>query len=72
MIEMFADLRSRSDAMATTAPPASAQAGRGSIAAGAVALMFGVVLLAGAGFAGPEALHKAAHDARHAMGFPCH
>ncbi len=36
------------------------------------ALLLGVALLAGAGFAGPEAIHEAAHDARHAFGFPCH
>ena len=32
----------------------------------------GLALVAAAGFAGPEALHEAAHDARHALGFPCH
>jgi cobalt transporter subunit CbtB len=24
------------------------------------------------GFAGPAALHEAAHDSRHAIAFPCH
>jgi cobalt transporter subunit CbtB len=34
--------------------------------------MLGVFLLYGAGFAQPEALHNAAHDARHAFAFACH
>jgi cobalt transporter subunit CbtB len=42
----------------------------------AVALLaaaaLGLVLVVGAGFAGSDVLHNAAHDARHAAGFPCH
>lgn len=41
-------------------------------AAAAVALALGVFLLFGVGFAQPQALHNAAHDARHAFTFPCH
>lgn len=37
-----------------------------------LALMLGVMVLAGAGFAQMEAVHNAAHDYRHSMGFPCH
>lgn len=33
---------------------------------------FGLFLIFGAGIARPEALHNAAHDARHAFAFPCH
>ncbi|MFD2648605.1 CbtB-domain containing protein [Devosia albogilva] len=40
--------------------------------AGALALMLGLVLLVGTGFAGDYRLHNGAHDTRHAMGFPCH
>ena len=36
------------------------------------ALMLGLVLFLGAGFAAPAALHNATHDARHALGLPCH
>ena len=36
------------------------------------ALLLGVVVLAGAGFASVPALHNAAHDQRHSIGFPCH
>jgi cobalt transporter subunit CbtB len=39
---------------------------------GALTLVFGVLLLAGAGFAGSDYVHNAAHDTRHAIGFPCH
>lgn len=42
------------------------------VAAGLVCLFLGLTLLAGVGFAGPEVLHNAAHDTRHAIGFPCH
>ena len=40
--------------------------------AGGLALLLGLVLLAGTGFAGDYRLHNGAHDTRHAMGFPCH
>lgn len=36
------------------------------------ALLLGVVVIAGAGFASVPALHNAAHDQRHSIGFPCH
>ena len=37
-----------------------------------LAILLGTFLLAGVGFAHLEALHNAAHDARHAFAFPCH
>ncbi len=40
--------------------------------AGVVCLFLGLFLVAGVGFAGPSAIHNAAHDTRHATGFPCH
>lgn len=36
------------------------------------AFFLGVVILYGAGFVSSSAVHNAAHDARHAEGFPCH
>lgn len=36
------------------------------------ALMLGVFLFIGAGFAGPTVLHNSTHDTRHAFGLPCH
>ena len=42
------------------------------LATGVVALLFGVFLLFGVGFAHSDVLHNAAHDSRHAMTFPCH
>jgi cobalt transporter subunit CbtB len=38
----------------------------------ALAALLGLLIVWGAGFAGPSAIHNAAHDARHANGFPCH
>ena len=35
-------------------------------------LLFGAVMLYGVGFTSTEAVHNAAHDTRHATGFPCH
>ena len=37
-----------------------------------VTLLLGTFILFGVGFAQPEMLHNAAHDARHAFTFPCH
>lgn len=36
------------------------------------AAFLGVFILLGVGFAGPSVVHNAAHDTRHAYGFPCH
>jgi len=36
------------------------------------AFLLGVVILYGAGFVQTSAVHNAAHDMRHAQGFPCH
>ena len=36
------------------------------------AVLLGAFILFGVGLAQPEVLHNAAHDARHAAGFPCH
>ena len=40
--------------------------------AGLLALVFGLVLVGGVGFASDMAVHNGAHDTRHALGFPCH
>jgi cobalt transporter subunit CbtB len=36
------------------------------------ALLLGGILIGGTGFANISAVHNAAHDYRHSMGFPCH
>jgi cobalt transporter subunit CbtB len=36
------------------------------------AALLGATLLLGVGFVQVEAVHNAAHDTRHANGFPCH
>jgi cobalt transporter subunit CbtB len=50
--------------------PAAALTQQRAVAiAGAI---FGLFLIFGIGFAHPEAIHNAAHDARHSFAFPCH
>jgi cobalt transporter subunit CbtB len=34
--------------------------------------LFGAVLIFGVGLSHSDRLHNAAHDTRHAIGFPCH
>lgn len=36
------------------------------------AFLLGMAILYGAGFVQTSAVHNAAHDMRHAIGFPCH
>ncbi len=38
----------------------------------AFAALLGFFIYFAIGFAGPEEIHNAAHDARHVMAFPCH
>jgi cobalt transporter subunit CbtB len=40
--------------------------------AAAAVLLFGLFMLYGVGFSTMPAAHNAAHDTRHANGFPCH
>jgi cobalt transporter subunit CbtB len=57
-------------ALSQASRPASESTSRaGAIA---VAALLGLVLVYGAGFVQVDAVHNAAHDARHAAGFPCH
>lgn len=44
----------------------------GAVAPATAALLLGVFVLFGVAFAGPEVIHNAAHDSRHAFAFPCH
>ena len=36
------------------------------------AILLGIVMLYGVGFAPMDVAHNAAHDTRHAVAFPCH
>ena len=36
------------------------------------AILLGLFILFGVGFAGSATLHNAAHDTRHSFAFPCH
>ena len=42
------------------------------VAGGTIALLLGVFMLFGVGFAHSDVVHNAAHDTRHAISFPCH
>jgi len=42
------------------------------VASAGLAIIFGILLVYGAGFAQPQVIHDAAHDSRHAFAFPCH
>lgn len=55
-------------------PSASVRAAHkiAAVAPALIAIALGVFILFGVGFAQPDALHNAAHDARHALAFPCH
>ena len=60
---------------AASSPPAGRAASIGTthrIVASLAAMTLGLAFLFGVGFAAPDVLHNAAHDARHAGGFPCH
>ena len=47
--------------------------GRSDILAPSVlALLLGVFLVFGTGFANSDTIHNAAHDSRHSFAFPCH
>ncbi len=37
-----------------------------------LAMIFGIFLVFGTGFAQPTSMHNAAHNTRHANAFPCH
>ncbi|MFD2207663.1 CbtB domain-containing protein [Kiloniella antarctica] len=43
-----------------------------AVMAAAVAMMFGIFMVYGVGFAQSASLHNAAHDTRHSYAFPCH
>ena len=43
-----------------------------SVFAATIGFLLGMFLLLGVGFAGPDIIHNAAHDTRHANLFPCH
>ena len=43
-----------------------------TVAGVVIAVLFGAFLVMATGLAGGQALHNAAHDARHGLAFPCH
>jgi cobalt transporter subunit CbtB len=53
------------------AQPSFAEMSRTALPA-VVAVLLGIFVLFGVGFAGPTTIHNAAHDSRHSFAFPCH
>ncbi|SPH22668.1 hypothetical protein ASD8599_03412 [Ascidiaceihabitans donghaensis] len=58
--------------MTTTATLVSATQSRSAVIPALFALVLGAGILVLAGHVQAAALHDAAHDVRHATGFPCH
>jgi cobalt transporter subunit CbtB len=65
--------------MAATLPASAATAAQGELTQKAgvavqaiAAMLLGALVIGTAGFSRIEAVHNAAHDTRHANGFPCH
>lgn len=58
----------------TISPALSGTSAASSSTAGTIVLaaLAGAILVFFTGMAQPEALHDAAHDVRHAAGYPCH
>ncbi len=54
------------------ASPAIVATSRSTTWPAMLALVIGLLVVCGAGFASPMALHNATHDTRHAFGLPCH
>ena len=65
-------MQKNSIAREATGDPGVAVEAQTRMAAVVVSALLGVFLLWGVGFAQPNVLHNAAHDARHAFSFPCH
>jgi cobalt transporter subunit CbtB len=56
----------------SAAAPATAVSQTSTRLPALLALVLGLVVVWGAGFANSAALHNATHDTRHAFGLPCH
>ena len=56
----------------TITAEADAQARASILIPALSALLLGAFLVFGAGFAGSDTLHNAAHNSRHSFAFPCH
>ena len=56
----------------TSTRPSSAVPVIGTRAQALLALVLGVLIVGFVGFSHIDVIHNAAHDTRHANGFPCH
>ncbi|RXF73727.1 CbtB domain-containing protein [Hansschlegelia zhihuaiae] len=51
---------------------AAGRVDQSALPAAFAAFTLGALIIFAVGFAGPQMIHNAAHDTRHATGFPCH
>ncbi|MGO1120172.1 CbtB domain-containing protein [Rhodovibrionaceae bacterium A322] len=58
--------------LSATTTNTATQSRSSAVLAASVALLFGVFMIYGIGFAQSQEVHNAAHDTRHANAFPCH
>jgi cobalt transporter subunit CbtB len=65
-------MNSRSTETAGTAPHAIAALTASRAISIFAAALLGLFIVGGVGFSHIMAVHNAAHDYRHSMGFPCH
>ena len=56
----------------TTTPRLTAAGDTAAKLPAVLALIFGMFMVLGTGFAHLSAIHNAAHDVRHTFSFPCH
>ncbi|WP_425449981.1 CbtB domain-containing protein [Virgifigura deserti] len=66
------DIMLQSDLSSTTRSTQAAVGRTAAVLPAFLAAFLGVMLIWGVGFAGPQVIHNAAHDGRHAHAFPCH
>lgn len=58
--------------MEQTTEPAAQTAANSALIPALSAILLGVFLVMGTGFAHSDTIHNAAHDSRHSFAFPCH
>lgn len=64
---------SKTDTLTGSAPALPRLLPRAAVLLSAgIAALLGIIILYGIGFAGPDRIHSAAHDARHSINTPCH
>ncbi len=58
--------------LSSVRPSAAQVSASQALGAATAAVLLGLFILFGVGFAGASTIHNAAHDSRHSFAFPCH